>query len=401
MPQAEINYLLNEQGKIHRDAAPLEEWPQEALELSLQETDDKVTTAALEAEIARRGGEDLAEPDPEPEPPDLVARAMGPRPQDALMAALAAAQGEFPSIEKRHEANIRSDKGNYSYTYADLADVLGAVRPVLARHALALIQRTQHLEGGKVELRTELHHAGGGTIDTVVEMGQSPSNPQQFGGALTYLRRYEIVTLLGIAAEQDLDAQDVNPPARGDARPELPAWTREATDARKRQLVEALEPYIGPDRAKAIGTTIANSLGHLPDVIVATAKLIGQELEAAEIPGVLRIRLDAAEAAAEAREAEAAQQAAEQGETVGADGLSGALSRAAGKTDEDTDPAADEPEPPPQAPTEPETPAPDTLPDTPANRDDWCICTRELDGDEPGELIRNDQCPIKGHGIGF
>src|SRR6059058_4621631 len=145
-----------------------------------------------------------ARPD-EPEPEAAgevigVAEAFLASPDTLLVRALADAQAAFPPINRAHVAEVRGKDGKpgYSYTYADLADVLSAVRPVLAANGLAVTQRT--LERGKL-LVTELRHVAGATIVSEVELGQSPGSPQQFGGALTYLRRYELVTLLGIAAE--------------------------------------------------------------------------------------------------------------------------------------------------------------------------------------------------------
>jgi hypothetical protein len=60
-------------------------------------------------------------------------------------------QGQFPAITKGKTATVRMSEakggGTYSYNYADLGDVLGSVRPVLAAHGLALVQRTRHLDG--------------------------------------------------------------------------------------------------------------------------------------------------------------------------------------------------------------------------------------------------------------
>lgn len=148
----------------------------------------------------------------------------GATPEQQMIVALANAQAEFPRITKGNTAEVTSQKGSYSYTYADLSDVLAAVRPVLARNGIALFQRTEHRDSG-VFLVTELLHVSGAKLTSEVALGQNPSSPQAFGGALTYLRRYELTTMLGIAAEDDTDAQHV--PAGGGREPApapLPAW---------------------------------------------------------------------------------------------------------------------------------------------------------------------------------
>jgi hypothetical protein len=191
-------------------------------------------------------------------------------PEAKLVAALVRAQAAFPAVDKRHTATVRPrDKPAYTYSYADLADILGAVRPVLARHGLAITQQTSHAQpDGRVLLTTTLRHVAGASLASEVELGQSPGNPQQFGGALTYLRRYELVTLLGIAAEEDRDAQDVEPAVGGGGAPaevvELPGWTQHVTRAdAKAAFMVALTKVCDGDRelAKEFATSWARACG--------------------------------------------------------------------------------------------------------------------------------------------
>jgi hypothetical protein len=129
--------------------------------------------------------------------------------EKALNAALAKAQGEFPAIAKSKTATVRMKAGGtYTYTYADLADILAAVRPVLAKHGLALIQRLEN-SGGQPSIRTELRHTEGAVIAASFPIGSTNGTPQELGSLLTYLRRYALTAMLGIAAEDDNDAQDV------------------------------------------------------------------------------------------------------------------------------------------------------------------------------------------------
>ena len=138
----------------------------------------------------------------------------------ALNAALAAAQGEFPPIPRDKTVTVRTrDRGSYSFSYAPLDAILGACRPVLAKHGLAI---TQLLDAGA--LTTELRHKDGGVISASFAFPNIPESPQQLGSLLTYLRRYAIVALLGVAAEEDDDAgqaADVKPAAHTRPRKEL------------------------------------------------------------------------------------------------------------------------------------------------------------------------------------
>jgi hypothetical protein len=126
--------------------------------------------------------------------------------EKALNAALAKAQGEFPQIHKTQTA----DAGSYTYSYVDLATILAAVRPVLAKNGLALVQRLEQGGTGPA-IRTELRHEQGASIAASFPIGERPNNPQQLGSLLTYLRRYAVQAMLGIAAEDD-DAASVASP---------------------------------------------------------------------------------------------------------------------------------------------------------------------------------------------
>ena len=139
---------------------------------------------------------DETQPKPSPYPAE----------EKALNAAIAKAQGEFPPIPKDKTAKA----GSYSYDYADLASILGLVRPVLSKHGLALIQRLENPSGGGPSIRTELRHADGGVIAASFPLGEWQT-PQQLGSMVTYIRRYATVAILGIATEDDLDGQNVAP----------------------------------------------------------------------------------------------------------------------------------------------------------------------------------------------
>lgn len=137
-----------------------------------------------------------------------------------LAAALTKAQGEFGPIEK-------NCTNNYTHTrYADLAAVLAAVRPALAKHGLAVVQQstctwTDDLTRGSVTVTTRLVHESGEQLldectvpvlpmarrkgeDGAEQFAKSLS-PQAFGIAITYARRYSISALLGVAPEEEAE----------------------------------------------------------------------------------------------------------------------------------------------------------------------------------------------------
>lgn len=92
---------------------------------------------------------------------------------------------------------------NRNYKYADLASVIAAARDALATNDLAVLQRAHPSERG-VCLQTTLVHASGEWISDGGLVLPAPKNdPQGFGSAMTYARRYGLAALLGIVQDDD------------------------------------------------------------------------------------------------------------------------------------------------------------------------------------------------------
>lgn len=126
--------------------------------------------------------------------------------------AFLAAQKEFPTIAKTKTAKIPTKSGGeYSYTYADLTDVLDAVRPVLHNNGLSVAQAAVSVEGG-VGVETRLYHTSGHVEVFGPVVLPSGGDARAAGSAITYSRRYSLCAALGIAADEDTDgAQPTRP----------------------------------------------------------------------------------------------------------------------------------------------------------------------------------------------
>ena len=85
---------------------------------------------------------------------------------------------------------------------------LDVVRKCLGQHEIATVQTTA-IDQGQIRLTTLLAHASGEWIssDWPVCSTTETATPQRMGAALTYARRYALFALVGIAGEDDLDAQ--------------------------------------------------------------------------------------------------------------------------------------------------------------------------------------------------
>src|SRR5262245_42687836 len=89
---------------------------------------------------------------------------------EQLTLALAKAQGAFPAIARDKQARIQTKTGTaYSYTYADLASILAAVRKPLSENALAILQPIR-VSGRSVSVTTILAHGSGQWVADELEL---------------------------------------------------------------------------------------------------------------------------------------------------------------------------------------------------------------------------------------
>lgn len=101
-------------------------------------------------------------------------------------------------------AGAKKDKKNpfYKSSYADLASVFDAIREPFAANGLAVSQTMDVREDGRTVLRTRLMHASGEYLEGAMMLPDDP-NPQKMGSAITYYRRYSLMAIAGIPAEDD------------------------------------------------------------------------------------------------------------------------------------------------------------------------------------------------------
>jgi ERF superfamily len=153
----------------------------------------------------------------------------------ALNTALAKAQAEFPRLERSKSVTVKTrEQGSYSFSYAPLDAILEKTRPALTKHGLAL---TQQLTANG--LRTELRHKDGAKIGGTFPLPHTPASAQQLGSLLTYLRRYAIVALLGVAAEDDDDAGQTGESSEFKAPPFTSEGQRKLMYALRDKLIKA------------------------------------------------------------------------------------------------------------------------------------------------------------------
>ena len=136
------------------------------------------------------------------------------------MSELTKALIQFHKDVDKIEKNARANYGKF----ADLANVLSTVTPALLKNDLVLTQ-----EFLTDSLTTTLRHVSGETITSVCDLilSEGRNKTQEWGKAVTYQRRYAIVSLLGLVADMDMDGamlEDAKPePAKAKSKPKAAA----------------------------------------------------------------------------------------------------------------------------------------------------------------------------------
>ena len=106
---------------------------------------------------------------------------------------------------KKAFAPVIKDKVNphFKSKYAPLATCLEAVEPALLENGIALIQETsEDLSGVTIET-VFIHTSGESMRGGKFHVPASKQDPQGYGSALTYARRFSLCAACGIAPEDD------------------------------------------------------------------------------------------------------------------------------------------------------------------------------------------------------
>ena len=114
-----------------------------------------------------------------------------------IATALVKAQKAFgPALKSSTNPHFKS-------RYADLAACVEAVIAGLNDNGIALIQKCHNCDNG-VMVETVLIHESGEILECgILHVPASKQDPQGYGSALTYARRYSLMAACGIAPEDD------------------------------------------------------------------------------------------------------------------------------------------------------------------------------------------------------
>jgi hypothetical protein len=113
-----------------------------------------------------------------------------------LAAALAKAHAEIHAVKK--------DAANpfFKSKYATLDAVVDAVKPPLLKEGIVILQGVQDADGG-VAVETMLLHKSGQWISSTLRLPATKEDAQGYGSAISYGRRYGLMAICGVPAEDD------------------------------------------------------------------------------------------------------------------------------------------------------------------------------------------------------
>ena len=116
---------------------------------------------------------------------------------DKISAALVLAQKDMLPLIKD------SDNPFFKSKYADLHAVTQACYPALQANGICVMQSAESLGSDGINIRTRLIHSSGQFIETECAIPPAGQDPQKYGSAVTYGRRYGLQAAVGLAAQDD------------------------------------------------------------------------------------------------------------------------------------------------------------------------------------------------------
>ena len=115
---------------------------------------------------------------------------------------LQAARAEMPVITFDGSVNYTTSKGSKAFKYATLPNIINTITPILLKHNIYFAQLID-----TTGVRLLIYNKDGEELDTITPIVYVGANPQDWGSAITYTKRYQLASAFGIVAEQDDDGQ--------------------------------------------------------------------------------------------------------------------------------------------------------------------------------------------------
>ena len=186
---------------------------------------------------------------------------------DKLATALCKAQGKIKHAVKD------SKNPFFKSSYADLTSVWDAIRDAFQAEGLSVAQIPSTNDDGVACLETVLLHSSGQFLSGRIPLNPAKNDPQGFGSAITYMRRYALQAIAGVCADDD-DGEAAHgrgnnkkQNSAGEPVKKKPSWT-DAQKLKAGEIKSALLAY-GDGGAEAFDTIWRDHSYDEPDIVIA------------------------------------------------------------------------------------------------------------------------------------
>lgn len=127
-----------------------------------------------------------------------------------IATALAKAWGKIESPKHNSTVKVKTRSGGeYTFDYTDLGGIFDAAKEVFKENEISILQNayTTIADGQKlISVETMLLHSSGEYVKSLPLQMEANTSIQDMGGQVTYMKRYSLSAMLGIATEKDDDA---------------------------------------------------------------------------------------------------------------------------------------------------------------------------------------------------
>jgi len=194
-----------------------------------------------------------------------------------LASALAKAQAEVGTVHK--------DSANpfFRSSYASLAAVWEATRPILSKHGLSIVQLPSHDEAGYY-VETMLMHGSGQWIKSRTYMKPAKDDPQGIGSLISYARRYALQAVTMVCPDDDdgeaamgrnNNAQQKPVESHKPAVKVEPAKTEEKQDTEAPKAKETASKFNGENHQALFQELM--KMGHTPEEFIGACHFAKDE----------------------------------------------------------------------------------------------------------------------------
>lgn len=128
--------------------------------------------------------------------------------------ALAKAWAEIENPKHNSSVKVKTKSGSsYTFDYTDLGGILDEAKKVFKENGLTIIQNAYtSISDSKnlISVETMILHSSGEYVKSEPLQMAANTSIQDMGGQVTYMKRYSLSAMLGIATEKDDDANGVS-----------------------------------------------------------------------------------------------------------------------------------------------------------------------------------------------